>query len=72
MKRQQIGSAKRSIPSGQRHALEVAARGPAIAVKWDGETVLSAFDSTFASGKIGLWTKSNSVTAFDDLEVTAE
>ena len=70
--RQQIASASRSIKSGQWHTLEVAAHGPQITVKWDDDVVLSVSDRTFAAGKIGLWTKSNSVTAFDDLEVTAE
>ena len=30
-----------------------------------------ATDATFAKGKIGLWTKSDSVTAFNDLEALA-
>jgi hypothetical protein len=33
--------------------------------------VIEATDATFAQGKIGLWTKSDSVTAFDDLEALA-
>jgi hypothetical protein len=33
--------------------------------------VLDASDATFARGKIGLWTKADSVTAFDDLEAVA-
>jgi hypothetical protein len=33
--------------------------------------VIVAGDSTFpAGGKVGLWTKADSVTAFDDLETT--
>lgn len=32
----------------------------------------TATDSTFVRGKIGLWTKADSVTAFDDLEATAQ
>jgi len=37
-------------------------------VSWDGIPLISAVDMTFARGKIGLWTKADSVTAFDDLE----
>jgi hypothetical protein len=40
-------------------------------VSWDGRSVIEAIDATFAKGKIGLWTKSDSVTAFDDLEARA-
>ena len=30
------------------------------------------FAATFANGKIGLWTKADSITAFDDLEAVAK
>jgi hypothetical protein len=36
-------------------------------VHWNGEQVIDARDSTFAdAGKVGLWMKADSVTAFDD------
>jgi len=70
--RQQFAGKDLRVTSGAWHTLEVTARGTQIAVKWDGTEVISATDGTFARGKNGLWTKADSVTAFDDLEATAE
>ena len=42
--------------------------GPHFAVFFDGELLFTAEDDTFAdAGKVGLWTKADSVTWFDDL-----
>jgi hypothetical protein len=39
-------------------------------VTYDGNPVLDAKDSTFkGAGKVGLWTKADSVIAFDDLSI---
>ena len=35
-----------------------------------GKQVVDAIDDRYKSGGIGLWTKSDSVTCFDDVEVT--
>jgi hypothetical protein len=70
--RQQFASADAKVTSGEWHMLEAGAHGTKLNVKWDGAEVISATDATFAQGKIGLWTKADSVTAFDDLEATAE
>ncbi len=70
--RKQLASADLEVTSGEWHTLEVRARGPELSVSWDGHEVISASDATFERGKIGLWTKADSVTAFDDLEATAE
>jgi hypothetical protein len=41
-------------------------------VFWDDQKVIDARDKTFTEpGKIGLWTKADSVTYFDDLTVEA-
>jgi hypothetical protein len=41
-------------------------------VFWDNQTVIDTRDKTFREpGKIGLWTKADSVTYFDDLSVEA-
>ena len=53
---------------GAWHTLEVTAQGSTLEVSWDGRMVIQASDTTFAKGKVGLWTKADSVTAFDDLE----
>jgi hypothetical protein len=69
--RQELASADLKVTSGEWHTLEVTARGSKLEVSWDGRMVLEAQDTTFAKGKIGLWTKADSVTAFDDLEAVA-
>jgi hypothetical protein len=70
--RQEFASADLKVTSGEWHTLEVTARGTRLEVSWDGRTVLEASDATFAKGKIGLWTKADSITAFDDLEAVAQ
>jgi len=37
---------------------------------FDGELVLGGKDSSFRSGQVGLWTKADSVTYFDDFRVS--
>lgn len=68
----EFASATRPVTAGRWHTLEATARGTALTVRWDGEMVITSTDGTFASGKIGLWTKADSVTSFDDLEAVAE
>ena len=52
------------------HTLKVVAAGDHFVVTYDGKTVLDAKDSTFAdAGRVGLWTKADSVMAFDDLTI---
>jgi len=47
-------------------------RGDEIAVRWDGEKIEATDDTFKDAGKVGLWTKADSVTFFDDLKVTAK
>jgi hypothetical protein len=68
----EFASASRPVAAGRWHALEATARGTTLTVRWNGEAVITATDATFTSGKIGLWTKADSVTSFDDLEAVAE
>lgn len=70
--RQQLASVDLDWSAGEWHELEVTARGTSIAIAWDGEVRLEAEDSTFARGKLGLWTKADSISRFDDLEATAD
>jgi hypothetical protein len=70
--RQQFATADAPVASNAWHTLGVVARGTSITVRWDGSDVITAADATFKRGKVGLWTKADSVTSFDDLEVTAE
>jgi hypothetical protein len=70
--REQLASGDALVAAGEWSVLEVTARGSEITVSWRGTRVLSATDATYARGKVGLWTKADSITAFDDFEITAE
>ncbi len=50
------------------HTFELAVKGAAYTVKWDGVEVLTTMNTMFTSGKIGLWTKGDSISAYDDFE----
>lgn len=53
------------------HVLEVEAKAAVFRVSFDGQKVIETEDHTFAeAGLIGLWTKADSVTEFDELTVT--
>jgi len=61
---------KAKVPSGQWNMLRVTAAGNLFTVYLNGEKLYEVEDATFAdAGKVGLWTKADSVTYFDDLEV---
>jgi len=46
----------------------VEARGDRLTIFWEGEPVIEARDGTFpAAGRVGVWTKADSVTYFDAL-----
>ena len=59
------------VASNVWHSLTVEARGDHFVVTYDGKPVLDAKDSTFKdAGKVGVWTKADSVIAFDDFSIT--
>lgn len=63
---------KSTVPSGQWSTLRVTARGKLFEVYLNGAKLYEVEDETFKeAGKIGLWTKADSVTYFDNLTVTA-
>lgn len=69
-KRYQLATAKVKPPAlGQWHTLRVVAIANLIRAYLNGHPLLDHQDSRFRSGQIGLWTKADSVTAFDDLEI---
>lgn len=71
-KRQQFAGANFKIASDEWHELRVECVGNKITCYYDGEKKIESTDETFKeAGKIGLWTKADSVTYFDDLRVTA-
>ncbi len=68
--RTQFASAKVEAQEGKWYTLRVTMTGSDIACYLDGQKLLEAKDETFPSaGTIGLWTKADAATAFDDLEV---
>jgi hypothetical protein len=57
-----------SVPSGQWHVLRCDFAGSRFKVTYDGQPLFEVEDTTIArAGMIGLWTKADSVTLFDDL-----
>ena len=60
-------SANTKVASGVWHTLRVDFRGSHFTVTYDGTKVIEADDTSFAdAGKVGVWTKADSVTLFDD------
>lgn len=58
------------VPSGQWNTLRVTAADNLFTVFLNGAKLYEVEDATFSeAGKVGLWTKADSVTYFDDLEV---
>lgn len=71
-KRRQFAGANFQVTSGEWHELRVECIGNRIICYYDSIKRIDAKDDTITdAGKIGLWTKADSVTYFDDLKVTA-
>jgi hypothetical protein len=59
------------VPVNTWHTLTIKMMGDQIECALDGKKLLDAKDDTFAkAGKIGLWTKADAQTYFDDLKVS--
>jgi len=72
-RRSQFAGANLKVTSGEWHELRVEAMGDKITCYYDGSKKIESTDGTFKdAGKVGLWTKADSVTSFDDLKVTAK
>ena len=68
--RRQLASANVKPPAlGQWHTVRVVAVGDHMQAWLDGKLYLDHRDQRFKSGRVGLWTKADSVTAFDDLVI---
>src|SRR2546428_464930 len=59
-------------PAGTWPTLRVVAKGDHITCYFNGKALIDAHDKTYTTGKIGLWTKADSVIAFDDLQVASQ
>jgi hypothetical protein len=70
--RKQLGSkGDLTIKAGSWHRIKVQAVGKKITCWLDGDKLLEGEDDTFLKpGKVGLWTKADAQTYFDDLKVT--
>ncbi len=69
-KRTQLKSANIDIKTGKWYNLKVIMQGNTIKCYFNNQLQLQINDDTFTdAGKIGLWTKSDAVTYFDDIQV---
>ena len=67
-RRSVIKEATAQVRSGQWQGLRAEVVGNRIRGFLDGRPVVETMDDTYKAGKIGLWTKADSVTCFDDVE----
>jgi len=69
--RQQIASVDVRVPTGKTQQLNVRIEGDAIKVSLDRRPVINVNDRTIqGAGAVGLWTKTDSLTAFYELTVS--
>jgi hypothetical protein len=70
---QQKGTSLPKVPIGEWHTLQVKMTGNHIECSLDGKKQLEADDSTFQdAGKVGLWSKSDAQTHFDDFKASGK
>ncbi len=63
---EQLGGADTRLPSGEYNGLTLRATKHAFKISLNGKLVLTTTDTTFSGpGKVGLWTRADSVTHFD-------
>jgi hypothetical protein len=68
--RHELASASVKAPAlGQWHLIRVVVLGDHIQGWLDGALLLDHRDGRFKSGRVGLWTKADSITAFNDLTI---
>jgi hypothetical protein len=69
-RREQIDGVNIKVASNEWHSLGPKAVNERFAVEFDGKRLFTTSDKTFAgAGKVGLWTKSDSVTRFDQIAI---
>lgn len=67
-KRREFAGWNGKVASGVWHDLAVEAKGDHFQVSFDNQKIIDAHDKTFAEpGKVGLWTKADSIIYFDNL-----
>jgi hypothetical protein len=69
-RREQLATANVKVATNQWHTLGLKAENDRFTVTFDGKTLHSTTDPTFpGSGRVALWTKSDSVTRFDQINI---
>jgi hypothetical protein len=69
-KRSKIEEIPCKVAAGQWHTLRFEAKGRRLKVSFDGRVVIDTNDRTFSNpGKVGLWTKADSISAFANLKI---
>jgi hypothetical protein len=69
-RRIEISSANLKVSANQWHTLGLKAEGESFTIAFDGKELYRATDRTItAAGRIALWTKADSVTRFDRIEI---
>ena len=72
-KRKQLGSAKIDADAGSWHEIEILHKGTKITAEFDDKKLIVLEDNTFQDGgMVGLWTKADATTAFDNFEVEGD
>ena len=70
-RRRQVKGWSGKVATSTWHALAIEARGDRLQVFWEGKPIIDAKDDTLRdAGKVGIWTKADSVTYFDALTAT--
>jgi hypothetical protein len=70
-KRQELKGVNTKVAANEWHTLELRAEGDRFTVSFDGRQLYTAQDGTFTGeGRVGLWTKADSVTYFDAIVIT--
>ena len=71
--RKQFAGVKAKVSSGEWHTLKLNVKGKHFQVFFDDKLLFEADDGTFPEpGEVGLWTKADSVTYFDNLTIESE
>ena len=69
--REQLEGANTKVTANEWHQLGLRAEGERFTITFDGKQLFTATDRTFTgAGKVALWTKADSVTRFDRIEIT--
>jgi hypothetical protein len=71
-RRQEIAGANLRVTANEWHTLGLRVDGDSFTISFDGKKLFTTKDQTFAgAGKFALWTKADSITRFDQIELKA-